>query len=83
MTNYAMIRELLNDMGIECGTTQDAGLPDSYARWIGVIEGRYTYATSSKEALAEYAKDMDMQVGLEVDQVYLSDEFWEIVNEAA
>ena len=75
MTKYDIIREQLEDMGIDCTTAQDAGLPDEYARYIAVINGRYSYAASSPAVIQKYCEDLK-QVGIEADNIPLDDGFW-------
>lgn len=75
MTKYDIIREQLEDMGIDCTTIQDACLPDEYARYIAVIDGRYSYSASSPTVAQKFCEDMK-RVGIEADCVPLDDGFW-------
>jgi hypothetical protein len=75
MTKYDIVREQLADMGIDCTTTQDSCLPDEYARYIAVINGRYSYAASSPLAIQKYCEDLK-KVGIEADNIPLDDGFW-------
>ena len=75
MTKYDIVREQLADMGIDCTTTQDASLPDEYARYIAVVNGRFSYAASAPAIAQKFCEDM-RKVGIEAECVPLDDGFW-------